>query len=165
MLRNSSPTHGTSSNISNHHHITSSSVSGVGGINNRNQLLPSDYINQQEVENCNQQQILSHGPFYDPQYRTPPPPSFDEQFLGKWHSTGHVPDPMMGTSMPQSTRIYRGSLGTLQKFVMYKSSVHYMRVCMFHILKLLFLNSYQSSFVDGEACFNCHKYNYKSNDY
>ena len=78
---------------------------------NANELL-TEYSEEQEIQNqrC-QQPFLQHGPYFDPQYRTPPPPSFDEQVIGKWHSTGHVPDPLIGTPLPQTTRIYRGSLG------------------------------------------------------
>ena len=81
---------------------------------NANELQLSEYSEDHEIQNrC--QQFLQHGSYYDPQYHTPPPPSFDEQVLGKWHSTGHVPDPLMGTPLPQTTRIYRGSLGKINK--------------------------------------------------
>ena len=76
---------------------------------NPNKLL-SEYSEDQEMQNRSQQN-LQYGPYYDLQYHTPPPPSFDEQVLGKWHSTGHVADPLSGNPLPQTTRIYRGSLG------------------------------------------------------
>ena len=75
---------------------------------NANELL-NGFPEEQELFH---NQFLQHGPYYDTQYRTPPPPSFDEQVMGKWHSTGHVPDPLICTPLPQ-TRIYRGSLGKL----------------------------------------------------
>ena len=78
---------------------------------NTSELL-AEYSDKQDIQaRC--QPYLQHGPYFDPQYSTPPPPpSFDEQIMGKWHSTGHVPDPFIGTPLPQTTRIYRGSLGS-----------------------------------------------------
>ena len=81
---------------------------------NANEFL-TEYSEDHDIQNrC--QQFLQQAPYYDAQYRTPPPPSFDEQVLGKWHSTGHVPDPLMGAPLPQTTRIYRGSLGNQHWF-------------------------------------------------